>query len=1044
MIPAPCFLPRPSSGPANAATPRRRTSHASSDRATRGSLPTAGAAALALCVLIALAGVSRPTTLAADDQPPNVIVILTDDLGYGDVGVFGGPFPTPRLDRMAAEGAILTSFYSPTPYCSPARAAVLTGRHPLRCGMTRVPFPPLDAQFKDADHIGLPVEENTLGDLLGAAGHRTALVGKWHLGQQPPFLPSRRGFEEFFGILYSNDMHPVELYEGEAMIEYPFDQGPLTLRLTERSVDFIRANRDRPFFLYLAHVMPHKPLAVMKDEADIADGELYAETITELDQSTGEILDTLVELGIDRRTLVVFTSDNGPWYGGSTAGMRGMKLQRWEGGVRVPFIAWMPGVIPAGHVSDEPATLEDIFTTAMTVAGVDMPDDRSYDGRDLMPLLTSDAPGGHEALFFLANDRVASLRAGEWKLHIHPPSPPNQRVWQPGDDYRDPREPDGLRIIAPFNQPHASEFPGVRPGEPYELPALFNVATDRAEEHNVADQHPDLVVELMALADEFAQQALAEAAALHTDPANAGVRRGEGPPFVFADVTDASGLAEPLAGMLGHGAAWGDFDGDGRLDLFVGGFADRPDAEYAPADGPVPNRLFRNRGDGTFEVVDSSAMPAGPGGDFARTSGALFADLDNSGLPELYVANNARPQARTDRGPAQAAATVRRSVLYQNDNGVLRELPAAAGAAPDSLLSARNIGVLDIDGNGLLDLLVVEDRFTREPRTVLLRNLGDLRFEDATAGAGLPDDVFGLGLAVADITGNGFADFFVPHSNRLFLSRGDGRFREAVELAGVFAHEPFDNEDWPCGAVFTDLTRNGLLDLVVTTHSERGRIYLYLHEGVDGQGLPRYRDVTAEAGLDVVVPTKLPHVEAQDFDNDGWPDLYVSAGWLEDDRFTPLIFRHTGVVDGIPRFEPNRPITGPMDYYPAGPTADFDGDGRIDIFLCNWFDNNRSRLLRNESFRRHWIQVRVVGTRMNRDGIGAEVFVRPAGRPDELIGYQQISTGYGYASGQPAMAHFGLGDVDRVDVEVRFPGGGTVTKEDVPGEIRLVVEEPEE
>ena len=511
----------------------------------------------------------------------------------------------------------------------------------------------------------------------------------------------------------------------------------------------------------------------------------------------------------------------------------------------------------------------------------------------------------------------------------------------------------------------------------------------------------------------------------------------------FADITEAAGLSGPLAGMLGHGAAWGDFDGDGHLDLFVGGFADRPDEDYAPADGPVPNRLFRNRGDGTFEVIDRDSMPDGPGGDVARTSGALFADLNNSGLPELYVANNARPQGRTDRGPVQAAATVRRSVLYHNDNGTLRELPVAAGAAPESLLSARNIGVLDIDGNGLLDLLVVEDRFTRDPRTVLLRNLGDLRFEDATAAAGLPDDVYGLGLAVADLTGNGFADFFVPHSNRLFLHQGDGTFREAVELAEVFAHEPFDNEDWPCGAVFADLTRNGRLDLVVTTHSEQGRFYLYLNEGLDGNGVPRFRDVTAEAGLDAVVPNKIPHVEVQDFDNDGWPDLYVSAGWLEDDRFTPLIYRHTGVRDGIPRFEPNREISGPMHYYPAGPTADFDGDGRIDIFLCNWFDDNRSRLLRNESFRRHWIQVRVRGTRINRDGIGAEVFVRPVGQPDELLGYQQISTGYGYASGQLPIAHFGLDDVGRVDVEVRFPGGGVVHKTDVPGETRLLVEEPQ-
>jgi enediyne biosynthesis protein E4 len=513
-----------------------------------------------------------------------------------------------------------------------------------------------------------------------------------------------------------------------------------------------------------------------------------------------------------------------------------------------------------------------------------------------------------------------------------------------------------------------------------------------------------------------------------------------GNPFSFEDVTEAADLERPLAGMLGHGAAWGDFDKDGHLDLFVGGFADRPDADYAPSPTPVPNRLLRNRGDGTFEPANFG--PSGPDGDFARTSGALFADLSNDGYPELYVANNARPSARSDRGEIQAAATTRLSVLYQNRDGTLVELPPASGASPASLLSARNVGALDFNRDGLLDLLIVEDRFTANPRTTLLRNLGDLRFEDATVAAGLPEDIHGLGLAIADLNSDGLPDFFVPHSNRLFLSRGDSTYREAIELTDLFRHEPFDNEDWPCGAAFADLTRNGHLDLILTTHSERGRIRLFLNDGPGVDGIPQFRDVTAEAGLDAVIPTKIPHVEAQDFDNDGWSDLYVSAGWLKDDTFTPLIFHHRGLSDGIPHFSADHSPEGEMVYYPAGPTADFDGDGKMDIFLCNWFEGNRSRLLRNTAPPRQWLQIQIQGTKMNHDGIGASISIYAPGDRATMLGHQQISTGFGYASGQPAIAHFGLADQVIVDVEIRLPDGTTISRPATPAGQRLLVVEP--
>jgi enediyne biosynthesis protein E4 len=503
----------------------------------------------------------------------------------------------------------------------------------------------------------------------------------------------------------------------------------------------------------------------------------------------------------------------------------------------------------------------------------------------------------------------------------------------------------------------------------------------------------------------------------------------------FTDVTRGTGLIEPLAGLMGHGGAWGDFDGDGFVDFLAGGFCDRPDREYAPASKPIPNRLLRNIGGARFELIQNEAVAS-----FGRTSGAVFADLDNDGTLELYIANNAKESAGKNDPEPQRSAKTRLSQLFRNDAGKLIDVSAASGACPPSLHTARNIGVFDYDNDGLLDLFIVEDKFTQQPRSVLLRSLGNLRFVDVTREAGLPDDIFGLGLGVADLNGDGRPDFFVGHCNRLFLSEGKTRYREETELRGLFAHEATSKEDWPCGVAFGDLNRDGRLDLVVTAHAVTARNRVFLNEGITAN-TPRFREITREAGLADVVPARCPHVEIQDFDNDGWPDIYVSAGWLDGDTFTPLIYRHAGLSNGMPRFVPPRPIASPMVYFPAGPTADFDNDGRLDLLLVNWFQGNHSRLLRNDSGGGNWIQVQVVGKRMNRMGIGAQVRVAKSGARS-LLGFQEIATGYGYASGQPAIAHFGVGAETGVDVEVRLPDGKTLQRRAVKTNQRLSIEEP--
>jgi arylsulfatase A-like enzyme len=442
---------------------------------------------------------------AAGETRPNVVIVLADDLGYGDLGCFGNTkYKTPHLDRMASEGCRLTSFYAPVPFCAPTRASLLTGRYPPRCGLTGNPVPKDDlAGAKNADDLGLPVTEVTFADVFHGAGYATGCFGKWHLGHQPRFRPLKRGFDEYLGVLYSNDMHPVELIDGDKVAEYPIEQNTITRKLTDRALKFIDANKEKPFLLYLPHHMPHKPLAASDGFRGRSGAGLYGDAVQELDAGVGEVLAKLKDLKLEANTLVVFASDNGPWYGGSTGGLRGMKGTSWEGGIREPLIARLPGVIPAGRSSDEPAVMPDLFATALTFAGLKPPADRDIDGKDLLPLWTGKTDvGPHEYVFSTRGNKVATVRSGKWKLHVLPPGG-KKKEWKADDPYTDPRGPDGKRIIAPKEQAHPSQSPGVQTGVEGKAGLLFDLAADRAEQKDVAAANPETVQRLTEAANRF-------------------------------------------------------------------------------------------------------------------------------------------------------------------------------------------------------------------------------------------------------------------------------------------------------------------------------------------------------------------------------------------------------------------------------------------------------------------------------------------------------------------------------------------------------------
>jgi arylsulfatase A len=435
---------------------------------------------LTLTVLIA----SGWLHAAAVPSPPNFVIIFCDDLGYADIEPFGAPRTrTPHLTRMAAEGIRFTDFHVTSGVCTPSRASLMTGCYPKRVGLHEsekgawVLFP--------GDARGLHRNEITLAEVLKPRGYATACVGKWHLGDQPEFFPTRQGFDSWFGIPFSNDMGqvtdkgrarrgrpPTPLVRDDRVVEEEPDQTQLTRRYTEEALRFLGENRARPFFLYLAHTMPHWPQYASERFAGKSANSRFGDTVEEIDWSTGEILSALKRLGLDERTLVLFTSDNGGPLnqGANNTPLRGGKGTTWEGGFRVPMLARWPGRIPAGAVCGELATTMDLLPTFARLARAEPPRDRVIDGKDIWPLL-SGRPGArtpYEGFFYYHLGQLQAVRGGDWKLFVPHVARPRQA---------DPKATVQIKV------------------------QLYNLAADICETNNVAAQHPDVVARLTALAD---------------------------------------------------------------------------------------------------------------------------------------------------------------------------------------------------------------------------------------------------------------------------------------------------------------------------------------------------------------------------------------------------------------------------------------------------------------------------------------------------------------------------------------------------------------
>lgn len=444
---------------------------------------------LALAGLTAISGcASTPGHQAS--RPPNIVIIYADDQGYGDLGCYGSQISTPNIDRLAAEGVRFTDFYVAQAVCSASRAALLTGCYPNRVGILGALGP--------GSKVGIAHREVTLAELLKHKGYATAIFGKWHLGDRPEFLPTRHGFDEYFGLPYSNDMWPkhpsnpkayppLPLYDGDKVVQTMPDQAQLTTWYTERAVNFIERNRNRPFFLYVPHNMPHVPLFVSEKFAGKSGQGIYGDVTQEIDWSVGQILAALRKHNLDENTLVIYASDNGPWlpYGdhaGSSGGLREGKGSTWEGGVRVPCIMRWKGRIEPRRVCSAPAMTIDLFPTIAGLAGAALPD-HPIDGRDIWDLVSGKTQTGpQEAYYFYWGQHLQAVRSGKWKLHF----------------------PHGYQTLA--GKPGGTGGTPVKTEATNTELALFDLENDRAEKTNVADRHPQVVARLVALADRMREE----------------------------------------------------------------------------------------------------------------------------------------------------------------------------------------------------------------------------------------------------------------------------------------------------------------------------------------------------------------------------------------------------------------------------------------------------------------------------------------------------------------------------------------------------------
>ncbi len=504
-------------------------------------------------------------------------------------------------------------------------------------------------------------------------------------------------------------------------------------------------------------------------------------------------------------------------------------------------------------------------------------------------------------------------------------------------------------------------------------------------------------------------------------------------PIVFEDVTETMGLKPHLIRWeLGHAGAWGDVNGNGYPDLYIGAFADRP--LYGEPDAPIPNMLFLNQ---TNRFILSPDEGIRLEGQRARASMALFVDLNNNERLDLLVGTHL-----AGGGPESQLFRNRWPAPFEN---VTPDWPRT--------LEMRNATAIDLDQDGLLDLLFFDGAYRGDEQGVMaLRNMGDFRFENVTEDYGLPTRTARtLGSAIGDVNNNGRLDLFLADCNRMFISDDNGMYRE---YRPGFFRQPKQRlrrawSHWPCGAVFADLTGNDLLDLVITVHGSPAKLFLYVNRGIDVDGMPIFEEATEAAGLKLDFPASDEprvlgaHFALADLNNNGRRDILLAMIHRDaQDRVQPYVLRHTGVVDGVPRFEAPSP-DGLLGYYATAPVADFDRDGRMDIFMANWFDYLDSHLFRNVTEGGNYLTVQVRGDApdLNRMGVGATVRLYAEGKLGEaehLLGRGDITLGHGYSCGEEALAHFGLGTHERCDVEITWQGR-TVRRQAVEVNQQLLV-----